>query len=86
MKTETTKVDDSMFGGNASAEGGDEGGAEDASQSGIDVVLAHRQVVTSVQNHAIKKTLPSNSYCGAPFRLYFWGFFFPRITRTSCAA
>lgn len=40
--TESTTVDDSMFGGNASAEGGDEGGAEDSSVSGIDIALQHR--------------------------------------------
>jgi len=42
MTTEKTTVDDSMFGGNASAEGVDAEGCEDAGQSGIDVVLAHR--------------------------------------------
>ena len=41
MVTETTEVNDSMFGGNASAEGGDEG-AEGSSTRGINIVLAHR--------------------------------------------
>eukprot|EP00923_Selenidium_pygospionis_P005755 GHVN01009821.1.p1 GENE.GHVN01009821.1~~GHVN01009821.1.p1 ORF type:complete len:172 (+),score=39.92 GHVN01009821.1:77-592(+) len=43
MKTESTKVDDSMFGGNASAEGADaDAGGDDSAVSGIDVVLGHR--------------------------------------------
>jgi len=45
MKTESTTVDDSMIGGNASAEGEDaDAGADPTSVSGIDVVLAHRLV------------------------------------------
>lgn len=43
MKTEKTVVDDSMFGGNASADGADaDAGADDAVTSGIDVVLEYR--------------------------------------------
>lgn len=42
LKTETTDIDESAIGGNASAEGpGDEGG-DASSISGIDVVLANR--------------------------------------------
>ena len=40
--TESTHVDESMYGGNASAEGGADEGAEDASQSGCNIVLANR--------------------------------------------
>jgi len=42
MKTETTDIDDSVFGGNASAEGGGDEGADASSVSGIDVVLNHK--------------------------------------------
>lgn len=41
------EVDDSMFGGNASAEGGgDDGGSEAERESGIDVILDHRMKET----------------------------------------
>lgn len=36
------EVDDSMFGGNPSAEGGDDGGSEAERETGIDVILDHR--------------------------------------------
>ena len=45
--TEKTSIDDSMFGGNASAEGADEGGADgDVATHGINVILSHRLVET----------------------------------------
>lgn len=44
--TETTGVDESVYGGNASAEVADEG-AEDASVSGIDIVIRHQLVETN---------------------------------------
>lgn len=42
MVTETNEVSDAMIGGNASAEGGDDEGAEASSVSGCDIVLANR--------------------------------------------
>ena len=45
LVTEKTVVDDSMIGGNASAEGGAEA-TEDAGQTGVDVVLANRLMET----------------------------------------
>lgn len=43
MTESATKVDDSMFGGNASAEGGAEEAAEDGpDKSGCNIVLANR--------------------------------------------
>ena len=42
LRTDTIDIDESAIGGNASAEGGDEGGADAASVSGIDVVLNHK--------------------------------------------
>ena len=43
MKTESTQVDDSMIGGNASAEGCDaDAGGDDTVVSGIDIVMANR--------------------------------------------
>lgn len=45
QKTEKTEINDSMFGGNASAEGCDAGEGGDASAvSGIDIVISHRLV------------------------------------------
>lgn len=45
MVTETTTVDDSTFGGNASAEGVEDEGADNStSQSGCNIVLANRLV------------------------------------------
>lgn len=45
LKTEKTEISDAMFGGNASAEGADEGeGGDTTAVSGIDVVLSHRLV------------------------------------------
>ena len=41
MRTESNEIDDSLIGGNASAEGGDEGGDASAT-TGIDVVLNGR--------------------------------------------
>ena len=42
LTTETTIVDDSMIGGNASADGGADEGAQDISSSGCNIVLANR--------------------------------------------
>lgn len=41
------EVDDSMIGGNASAEGCDEGSSETEKEHGIDVILDHRLMATS---------------------------------------
>ena len=40
--TESTVVDEKMYGGNASAEGGGDEGADDAAQTGCNIVLANR--------------------------------------------
>lgn len=40
--TESCDIDESAIGGNASAEGGDEGGADSSSISGYDIVLNHK--------------------------------------------
>lgn len=42
MVTETTDIDDAAIGGNASAEGGADEGAEASSKSGINIVLQNR--------------------------------------------
>ena len=48
MTTETTEVSDAMFGGNASAEGGDDEAADSStSASGCNIVLANRLVETN---------------------------------------
>ena len=54
MITETTVVDDSMIGGNASAEGGTDDGAQDASFSGCNIVLANRLVQQSYDKNGFK--------------------------------
>merc|ERR1712121_30606 len=53
MTTEKTEVDDSMFGGNASAEDGAEN-YESEGVSGIDVVLAHKLVETAFTKKTYK--------------------------------
>jgi NH3-dependent NAD+ synthetase len=45
--TQSLGVDDALLGANPSAEGGDEGQVDEASVSGIDVILAHRLVETA---------------------------------------
>jgi hypothetical protein len=45
--TESTVVDEKMYGGNASAEGGGDEGADDAAQTGCNIVLANRLQETS---------------------------------------
>jgi len=59
MTTETLKIDDSMFGGNKSAEGCDEDeGADDAAtSSGIDVVVHHRLQDFSMPKKEFKATI-----------------------------
>jgi len=42
LKTETIDVDERMYGGNASQEGGGDEGADASSVSGVDVVLNHK--------------------------------------------
>ena len=51
LTTEKTVVEDSMYGGNASAEGGTDEGAEDVSSSGCNIVLANR-----LENQSFDKT------------------------------
>lgn len=53
LTTETNQVDDSMFGGNASAEGGGDDYEAD-SKSGINVVLAHNLVSTDFDKKSYK--------------------------------
>ena len=43
-----------MIGGNASAEGGEDEGGEDAGQSGCNIVLAHRLVETGFSKKDFK--------------------------------
>eukprot|EP00918_Siedleckia_nematoides_P052341 GHVU01114420.1.p1 GENE.GHVU01114420.1~~GHVU01114420.1.p1 ORF type:complete len:171 (-),score=36.65 GHVU01114420.1:412-924(-) len=45
--TQSLGVDDRLLGANPSAEGGDEGEVDEASVSGIDVVIAHRLIETN---------------------------------------
>ena len=55
LTTETTEVDDNMFGGNKSAEGGgDEDASGAISQSGINVVIAHKLVSTTYDKKSYK--------------------------------
>ena len=42
LRTETIDIDDRMIGGNASAEGGGDEGADASSVSGVDVVMNHK--------------------------------------------
>ena len=50
MTTETSDVSDALIGGNASAEGGGDEGAEASSVSGCDIVLANRLASVSFAN------------------------------------
>jgi hypothetical protein len=53
LTSESTQVDDSMFGGNASAEGEDAGDGCDANvATGIDVIMAQRMQETSFKKKA----------------------------------
>jgi len=54
MVEEKTEVSDAMFGGNASAEGCDDEGAENAVAKGINIVLAHRLVETTMKKKDYK--------------------------------
>merc|ERR1711893_113122 len=58
MVTRTDKVDDSMIGGNASAEEAAEG-CEDASVSGINLVIDHRLVETQMDKKGYQTYLKS---------------------------
>jgi len=44
MRTDTFDIDERAIGGNASAEGADEGGADSASKQGVDIVMNGRLV------------------------------------------
>jgi len=48
LTTETTDIDDSAIGGNASAEGGGDEGGDASSVSGVNIVIANRLVQTSM--------------------------------------
>ena len=50
MRTESYEVNDAMFGGNASAEGGGDEGGDASSTSGVDVVMNGR-----LQEYALDK-------------------------------
>ncbi len=44
MKTESVGIDDALIGANASAEGGEDEGADPSSVSGVDIVMGSRLV------------------------------------------
>ena len=53
-----------MIGGNASAEGGEDEGAEDTGQSGCNIVLAHRLVETGFSKKDFKTYIQvGDVYC-----------------------
>lgn len=54
MVTEKTVVDDAMFGGNASAEGGADQAADDVSTSGCNIAIANRLVEVPFSKSAFK--------------------------------
>ena len=55
MRMEKIGIDDSLIGGNKSAEGGGDEGADDSDVSGIDVVMNHKLVESPMTKAEYKK-------------------------------